>query len=402
MKKNLWLLIIMFFVLVFGQSSFALADSKGKTITLGHLNCFSGGASLYGNDGKRSIILAVEEINAKGGITVGGEKYFLKAIHLDNKYKPAPTVAGYRRLVDLHDIHFIHNMGSMTGAAIMQYNEKDQVLLDVLTPADSSTLSGNKLILNQVARPNGYDRPVVKQAIKQGLKSMCIIADDSDFGREHSAEIIRTFEKLGGKILAVEYVRAHSGADFMPVLTKLKAYKPDSMFVVAVEEPGSRIAKQAREAGISASLLFTEHFKKKIIDVVGIDKLEGTIFAGTPTTLMSVSIAGTPEGYLKYTEKYRKRWPGKYISAVGPYSYNWVYYITKAMQIAGTTTDAWKVRKVCSQAIREGWGIIEFKGFTNGGRGYGQPTYVMGISDEKVRVIKGEAYPKELAAVGEK
>jgi branched-chain amino acid transport system substrate-binding protein len=407
MEKRLgtYLLVILGLLLIISVSWIigpAQAEAKKNYLTLGHLNAFSGGLSLYGEDGKRSVILAMEEINGKGGITVAGEQYLLKAIHLDNKYKPGPAVACYRRLVDFHDVHFIQNMGTMAGAALIQYNEKDEVLLDILTPSPTTTVSGNKLILNPVARSNGYEPPVVREVFRSGMKTMCIIADDSESGKDYVDTIIPTYEKLGGKILAVEYVKANTGVDFMTELTKIKGYHPDCLYILAMEEPNARIAKQAREAGITANLLFNVHFKQKIIDVVGIENLEGTLFAGSPTTLISTAPPGTPKRFLDYRDRYLKRWPGKYICATGPYIYNWVYYTTRAMQIAGTTTDVWKVRAACNQAIAEIDVVMDFDGCTKGGRMHGQDIYVMGIKNGKVRVIKAEEYPKELAAEGEK
>jgi len=407
MKKNLekYFLVVLglfFIISLFWQIGLTQAEPKKKWITLGHLNAFSGGLSLYGNDGKRSIILAMEEINQKGGINVGGEQYFLKAIHIDNKYKPGPAVAGYRRLVDLHDVHFIHNMGTMAGAALIQYNEKDEVLLDILTPSATTTVSGNKLVLNPVARSNGYEPPVVREAIKRGMKTMCIIADDSESGKDYVDRIVPVYTELGGKILGVEYVKASTGVDFMTELTKIKGYKPDCLYILAMEEPNMRIGKQAREAGITAKLLFNVHFKQKIIDVIGIENLEGTLFAGSPTTLISTAPKGTPKRFLEYRDRYFKRWPGKYICATGPYIYNWVYYISKAMQIAGTTTDVWKVRAACNQAIAQAKVVMDFKGCTKGGRMYGQDIYAMGIENGKVCVIEKVSYSKELAAEGEK
>jgi branched-chain amino acid transport system substrate-binding protein len=402
MKKIFWLFAIFLIGLMVGQSGLTFAGSEPKKIIMGHLNAFSGSASLYGDDSKRAITLALEEINAKGGGQVAGENYLLEVIHLDHKYQAASTVSGYRRLVDLNKVRFVHNMGSMTGEAIMKFNEKEGVLLDILSPADGSTISGNKLVLNQATRANGNDPPVVTEAFKRGLKSMCIIADDSEFGRDHTVEIERIYKKLGGNILGTEYVVSTKSVDFLPVLTKLKGYNPDCIYIIAMEEPAARIAKQAREAGISAILLFTEHFKQKAIDVIGIEKLEGTLFTASALALISLRPEGTPEEYLRYREKYLKRWPGAYLSATGVYGYNWIYYITKAMQKTGTTTDVFKIRAVCSDAIRESSSVVKYEGFTKGGRGYGQPIFVLGIDKGKVHVIQGVPYPKELAEAGEK
>jgi branched-chain amino acid transport system substrate-binding protein len=397
MKKYFGLLAMLAVGLVSGQANHALAQ---KTLNLGHLNAFSGGVSLYGADSKRAMTIAIEEINAKGGINVGGERYLIEVIHVDSKYKPADTVAGYRRLVDLNGARFIHDMGTVTGKAIMPYNEKDKVLLDIISPSETLNQEGNKLVLNQVVRPNGYDPPVVKEAIKRGLKNLCVIADDSDFGKEHTEVITRTFAQLGGKVLAVEYVKSAADVDFMPVLTKLKGYKPDCMYIVALEEPGIRITKQAREAGITAKLLYCEHVKQKTIDAVGIENLEGTLFVGSYSTLSSMVVPGAPEDILNYRNKYLKRWPGEYLSATGCYGYNWIYYTTKAIELAGTVTDVYKVRAMASQAIKES--VLKYEGFTKGGRAYGMPTFVLAIDNGKIRVASGAPYPKELAELGEK
>jgi branched-chain amino acid transport system substrate-binding protein len=403
MKKTGIYLLAVLLTLAFVSNNLMAAQEPRKLI-LGHLNSFSGGTSLYGADSKRAITLALEEINAKGGVTVAGQRYLIDVIHMDHKNNPAATVAAYRRLVDSDGVRFIHIMGTVPGKAVMQSNEKDQVLLDVISPTETLNQTGNKLVLNQVVRPSGYDPPIVKEAIKRGLKRVSLIVDDSDFGKEHAGVIMKTFEKEGGKVLSVEYMKTGTEVDFMPVLTKIKGLNPDCLYLVAYEEPGIRIAKQARESGIKAKLIFTEHFKQKTIDSLGRDKLEGTLFTGSYSTFSSITVEGTPEKCIKYHERYLKRWPGTYLSSTGIYGYNWVYYVTKAMQLAGSTTDVFKVRAMSGRAIHEGSGelTMDYGGFTKGGRAYGQPSYVMGIDSGKVRIITGVPYPKELAEAGEK
>lgn len=401
MDKKTWLSGLLMFTLVLGQVLIASAAGPEK-IMLGNLSAFSGGSSIYGEDSKRAMTLAIEEINAQGGFDIAGKKYTFEVIHMDHKFQAALAVSGYRRLVDLNGVRFIQQMGSMTGEAIMKYNEKDNVLVDNVTPADGLTTSGNKLALNQCTRSNGNDPPVVETAWKRGLKTMYILADDSEFGRDHAEMIEQSYRKMGGKVLGIEFVQATKSVDFMPVLTKIKGYKPDCIYIVAVEEPAARIAKQAREAGIRAKLLFTEHFKQKAIDIVGIEKLEGTLFTGSALALISLTPIGTPPEFLRYREKYLKRWPGAYLSATGLYGYNWLYYLAKAMQISGTTTNVNKIRAACSDALRETSNVVTYKGFTPGGRGYGLPIFVLGIEKGKVIIISSSPYPKDLAAAGEK
>lgn len=401
MKKKRWLygLLIGALVSVLAVVSNAAGPEK---ITLGNISSFSGGSSLYGEDTQRAMTMAIEEINAKGGFDVAGKKYTFDVVHMDHKFQPALSVSSYRRLVDLHGVHFIQQMGSTTGLAIMKYNEKDKVLIDNVSPADQLTTTGNKLVTNQTTRSNGNDPPVCEAAWKRGIKTMFILADDSDFGRDHAKMIQNTFTKLGGKILGTEYVQATKSVDFMPVLTKIRGLNPDAIYIVAVEEPAARISKQAREVGIVAKLLYTEHFKQKAIDTIGIEKLGGTLFTGSALALISINPVGIPEEFLRYREKYMKRWPGAYLSATGLYGYNWIYWLARAMQMAGTTTDIYKIRAVLSDALRETSHVVSYQGLTPGGRGYGLPIFVLGIEKGKVIIVGGSPYPKELAAEGEK
>lgn len=401
MKKKRWLygLLIGALVSVLAVVSNAAGPEK---ITLGNISSFSGGSSLYGEDTQRAMTMAIEEINAKGGFDVAGKKYTFDVVHMDHKFQPALSVSSYRRLVDLHGVHFIQQMGSTTGLAIMKYNEKDKVLIDNVSPADQLTTTGNKLVTNQTTRSNGNDPPVCEAAWKRGIKTMFILADDSDFGRDHAKMIQNTFTKLGGKILGTEYVQATKSVDFMAELTKIKGYNPDAIYIVAVEEPAARISKQAREVGIVAKLLYTEHFKQKAIDTIGIEKLGGTLFTGSALALISINPVGIPEEFLRYREKYMKRWPGAYLSATGLYGYNWIYWLARAMQMAGTTTDIYKIRAVLSDALRETSHVVSYQGLTPGGRGYGLPIFVLGIEKGKVIIVGGSPYPKELAAEGEK
>jgi branched-chain amino acid transport system substrate-binding protein len=401
MKKKRWLygLLIGALVSVLAVVSNAAGPEK---ITLGNISSFSGGSSLYGEDTQRAMTMAIEEINAKGGFDVAGKKYTFDVVHMDHKFQPALSVSSYRRLVDLHGVHFIQQMGSTTGLAIMKYNEKDKVLIDNVSPADQLTTTGNKLVTNQTTRSNGNDPPVCEAAWKRGIKTMFILADDSDFGRDHAKMIQNTFTKLGGKIIGTEFIQATKSVDFMAVLTKIKGYNPDAIYIVAVEEPAARISKQAREVGIVAKLLYTEHFKQKAIDTIGIEKLGGTLFTGSALALISINPVGIPEEFLRYREKYMKRWPGAYLSATGLYGYNWIYWLARAMQMAGTTTDIYKIRAVLSDALRETSHVVSYQGLTPGGRGYGLPIFVLGIEKGKVIIVGGSPYPKELAAEGEK
>ena len=177
---------------------------------------------------------------------------------------------------------------------------------------------------------------------------------------------------------------------------------------MAFAEACGRIAKQIRELGYKGTLAFTNTFSKPGMKIAGMDNLEGCIISAGVMGLLSTApeTKGISKAALKFRENYFKRWPKqKAFCSPTPWGYNWVYYTTRAMEIAGTVTDAYKVRAAAGQAIAEKDYVLGIKGWTKGGRGYGYMLGTTTVKNGKV-VLAGESilmpYPKELAGAGEK
>ena len=70
-------------------------------VKIGFSGPLSGGAALYGKNVLDGMQMAVAEINA-AGLEVGGKKYKLEVVALDDKYNPSETAINAQRLVQEH------------------------------------------------------------------------------------------------------------------------------------------------------------------------------------------------------------------------------------------------------------------------------------------------------------
>src|SRR5690606_7889566 len=70
-------------------------------VKIGYSGPLSGGAALYGKNVLDGMQMAVNEINA-AGLTVGGKKYKVEIVALDDQYNPSQTAINAQRLVQEH------------------------------------------------------------------------------------------------------------------------------------------------------------------------------------------------------------------------------------------------------------------------------------------------------------
>ncbi|MBL8304132.1 MAG: ABC transporter substrate-binding protein, partial [Ideonella sp.] len=124
----------------------AASAQAQEVVKIGYSGPLSGGAALYGKNVLDGMTMAAAEINA-AGFEVGGKKYKLEIVALDDKYNPSETAINAQRLVQEHKTPAIlcpHSGGSF---AVQTTNEQQKVLLLSYTSVPQVTARGNKLTL---------------------------------------------------------------------------------------------------------------------------------------------------------------------------------------------------------------------------------------------------------------
>jgi branched-chain amino acid transport system substrate-binding protein len=133
------------------------AAVRADDIVIGFSGPLSGPAAEYGQDILSGIDMAVKEINAGGGITVGGKKYTFKLEKLDDRIDPTQAVNNARRF-RVDKAIAIFNGVYNTIAPMMKINEEkgNEFIMMAYTSTPKLDTMGNKLLVCTTTNFNPY------------------------------------------------------------------------------------------------------------------------------------------------------------------------------------------------------------------------------------------------------
>ena len=339
--------------------SLSSAATAAESVKIGLIQPLTGSVAYNGQADVEGAKLALEEINAKGGV-LGAP---LELIVEDGQCKPANSVNAIEKLVQKDEVAaVIGAFCSSATAAIMPVAQKYKIPLvtGVSSKADLTEQDNpyffraaetDKLMAEAFARILAKDL---------GLKTVAYVGVNDDWGRGGVEEFEKNLSALGVKTVLTEYFD-HGTTDFYTIATKIRAAKPDGMFVAAETQDGSIFMKQIRELGVDTKVFGVGSWATSdFIKLTG-DAAEG-IYAAVPY----VSAIPAPRNVAfvkKYEAAYGKK-PGKY----GAAGYNAVNIVAAAIERAGSA-DAEAIREALTKTHYEAPNGVY--GFTDKGQAYG-------------------------------
>ena len=214
--------------------------------TIGVMESVTGPGETYGVMAVQSKQLAVDQINAAGGIN-GHE---LKIVVEDEKCNAQDAITAYTKLTQVDDVKIILGTscsGAMLGAAPLA--EKDGVVMfSGLATNPDIAFAGDFIFRTSMSDAQvGIDTAHVLW--EDGVRTMATMTESTDYAEGVRRTTVDRFEELGGEVVADERY-ASDVTDFRSQLTKLIGNDPDALHVSAQSEfTGGTIVKQVRELG---------------------------------------------------------------------------------------------------------------------------------------------------------
>jgi branched-chain amino acid transport system substrate-binding protein len=203
-----------------------------ETIKIGQSTALSGPAATWGVGAKRSAEMAVEEINAAGG--VNGRK--LELISRDSEHNPVKAVANYRELVEKQKCVALiggSNSASMLAVAPIVNDELKTPLICPATDATKITENDawEKGLPNFMFRygmyGRGQSRAMVRYAVEKfGYDKVSLLTWTAGWGVTGRGEILKRLEELKMKPVADETYDT-ADTDMTPQLMKIKGAGAD-------------------------------------------------------------------------------------------------------------------------------------------------------------------------------
>ena len=317
-----------------------------EVVKIGYSGPLSGGAALYGKNVLDGMNMAAGEINA-AGLEIGGKKFKLEVIALDDRYNPSETAINAQRLVQQHQTSVILVPHSGGIFALQTTNEAQKYLLLAYSSVPQITATNNKLTLRIPPEYTSYIQPFVKHAMTKFGKNVGIADADHDYAKAWNAAFKPAWLAAGGAVVADNPMSYNRAADFYSGVSRVLAAKPDVMFIGGASEPTGLVVKQARELGFKGGFVIIDQAKMDEVSKVsgGYASLEGAI------GVLPMVDDSTPDAKA-FVERFRKLYPGRDPSSEVSLNYTAVHAAVQAMKLAKTATDATAIRAQLNQAVK--------------------------------------------------
>jgi branched-chain amino acid transport system substrate-binding protein len=331
---------------ILGLAVFLAPGWAADVLKVGFTGPLSGGTAKYGKNCEAGMIMAMEEINAKGGVSIGGKILKIEVSSLDDRYKPDLAVQNARRMVSLDKVSAVFCPHSGGILAMMNFNEKEDFIVMGYTTHPKVVETGNKLIIRMPPDIRAYASAFSDRAKERGIKKVAAIPGVHEYAKIWMDIFKEEWAKRGGTLTDVTPADYTKETDFYTHVTKVLSGKPDAILLIGASEPAALIVKQARELGFQGKFILGDQAKlDEMVKVVPIEKLEGAI-AVTPLYHRPIKDAPT------FTQVYKKRFGEGEVSTFEAAShYETLYLLAYAMEIAGTSSQVQKIRAAMPQVF---------------------------------------------------
>ncbi|HUR57043.1 MAG TPA: ABC transporter substrate-binding protein [Opitutaceae bacterium] len=317
------------FSLVLGAALLAGSCTKqSETIKVGEYASMTGKEATYGQASHKGTLLAVEEINAAGGIL--GKK--LELITEDNQSKAGESVTIVKKFISRDKVVAVlgevASSRSLEAAPVCQ-NAK----IPMITPSSTSpkvTEAGDYIF--RVCFIDPFQGTVMAKFAKDTLK-LRKVALLTSVSNAYSVGLAKYFKErfaADGGAVALEQKYAEGEKDFRAQLTAIKAANVEGIFVPGYYAEAALICKQAQDLGLKIPLFGADGWESPELVEIGGKAVEGSYFA------THYSPENQDANVVAFNDRFRKRW-GDVSDTLTGLGYDSVMMLADALKRAGTT-----------------------------------------------------------------
>lgn len=249
--KNFFILLLLS-LLLFG----ILSCQEKNVIKVGVILPLTGPASEIGNNILDGIVIASEYYDS-----ISLKR--LKLIVEDSKLDAKQAMSSANKLITIDKVDVIIGLASSTEAlAVAPICEKNKVVM-ISSTASTPLLSDAGDYIFRIYPSDVYDSKVLADYAKK-IKNVSILYLNNDFGVGLKNTFIENYKKIGGEISNIEAFFPDD-TDFRTQLTKIKAFDPDGLLVIAIDMQYLNIVKQIRELGIKSQIFAPVTFDNPVL-----------------------------------------------------------------------------------------------------------------------------------------
>jgi len=304
-----------------------------EQLKIGGIGPLSGGGTAWGLALQRGVQMAIDKVNAEGGLKVGDKTYTPSLVMYDDKYTSAGGRLAADRLVNAENVKFI--IGPIGSPSVL-------AAVGVTTPAKVVVLSNgfsNAILKNDAKAPYNFRAlvstvefgpPMVKWFREHypDVKKVALVAPNDAVGQSVVPQLETYYKANGFEVWTELYDRGTK--EFTPLMTRMMAQGVDALDLNS-NAPGEAalLLKQARQTG----------FKKPIWQIGG-PSVDEIMEIGGPLAegFVSLNVFDFSEPVAQdFLKTYRAKYGDGVLNAQTPVWYNAAATLFEAMRRAGST-----------------------------------------------------------------
>jgi len=327
MHKKIWISSAIAIALIVSLVVFWTSrNQKTGAIVIGSSLPLTGDAGVYGQAIKKGMELAAEELAQAGNII-----FHIK--YEDDQGKPSASVSAINKLINVDKVSIIIG-GAMSSTAepVIPITEKSKVIL-VSPTATKASLTDNTRYFFRLWPSDNYDGQIMAEIAynKLHLRKVAVLYVNVAYGQGITKVFEREFKKLGGKITVSEsYLQG--ATDFRAQIEKIRASKPDAVYIPGYVREISNLLKQARELAFQPLFLGVNSlYDPKLLETAG-EAAEGAIF-----TYPIYDSDSTKSIIATFVASFKKKY-GRKPDVFAAQGYDSVRVVAKAIKVGGGTT----------------------------------------------------------------
>lgn len=297
----------------------------------------TGGIAHLGIDNENGAQLAINEINAKGDLTIGGQKVILQLVGEDDEGDPRKAGSVALKLYNEGVVAVVGHLNSGVSipansiyAAANMVQVSPSSTNPVYTMWSIKTINGNVSAYRVVAHDGTQNAALAQYVTKNTkIRRIAIFDDSTQYGVEGGREF--AFNLENSKVKIVEHISVtDKTTDFYTDLVDLQGKQIDAIYWGGMDDVAAALVKQMRELDIRAQLITVDGAcTDKFIELAGIAG-EGTLCSQSGLPLSKMAQAKN------FNKNYEKTFVGQKVQIYAPFAYDAVYAIVEAMKIANS------------------------------------------------------------------
>lgn len=362
------------------------AIAQPAPVKIGTVLSVTGPAAFLGEDMKRGMEIAIEEINAGGGIR--GRK--IEWVFYDAESQAAKGVNATKRLIEQDKVDIIVGGGNMSGIALGMVPLTEKAEMPFISTEGALSIVAPVAERRYAFKTTLDDAQVIERAIdywhKKGVKKVALVADNSGFGQGAKTQMQAIAPKSGIEVVYEDFTP--SDTTLVPQLTRVKSANVQAILCWTTAPSGVVFLKEVKQLGLDDKMIMHGYgfVSQRYMELAG-DAANGLLLIGQKFPVADDLPAGDPvkQGGEALAAKFTKAY-GKPPNMFAAQTHDAIHMAKIALEKGGS--DRAKIREAL-EAMRDFKGLggnFSFSSERHSGLSKGDAV-IMTWKDGKFRLV---------------